>query len=98
MLLPAGTRHNVSVEFQCQDSIKILALAGNLYVFVNSRKDKHKLLKKHILKDIVPLGLAARIKEIQEQLRQAIQERDNQIQAIQHEKIGLQGEMRAKDH
>ena len=70
--LPARARRNV--EFQGQDSNKFLSLAGILYVFGNSQKDKGRLLKKHILKDLVPLCLAARIKEIQEELRQAIQE------------------------
>ena len=72
MSLPVRARRNV--KFQGQDSNKFLSLAGILYVFVNSQKDKGRLLKPHILKDLVPLGLAARIKEIQEDLRQAIQE------------------------
>lgn len=72
MSLPARARRYV--EFQGQDSNKFLSLAGILYVFVNSQKDKGRLLKKHILKDLVPLGLAARVEEIQEELRQPIQE------------------------
>ena len=75
-----------------------------MYVIVNSRKDKGKALKEHILKDIVPRGFDARIKEIQgehnqqtRQLHQTIQEQDNRIQAIQYNKAGLQGEVRAKD-
>ena len=77
-----------------------------MYVIVNSRKDKGKALKEHILKDIVPRGFNARIEEIQEKLRQAIEEkaalialltddlqdRDNQIQAIQHENVALQAQ------
>ena len=42
-----------------------ISLTGTLYVIVNSRKDKGKALKEHILKDIVPCGFDARIEEIQ---------------------------------
>ena len=83
---------------------KFLSTFGVMYVIVNSRKDKGKALKEHILKDIVPRGFNARIEEIQEKLRQAIEEkdalialltddlqdRDNQIPAIQHENVALQ--------
>ena len=55
---------------------KFLSLTGALYVTVNSRKDKGKALKKHILKDMVPRGFDARIEEIQEKHRQAIEEKD----------------------
>ena len=43
---------------------KFLSLLGVMYDIVNSRKDKGKVLKEHILKDIIPRGLDARIKEI----------------------------------
>ena len=43
---------------------KLLSLLGVMYVIVNSRKDKGKVLKEPILKDIIPRGLDARIKEI----------------------------------
>ena len=73
---------------------KILSVFGVMYVTVNSQKDKVKALKKHILKDIVPRGFDARIKEIQEkrnqqttQLQQAFKDRDNQIQAIHYENV-----------
>ena len=75
-----------------------------MYVIVNSRKDKGKALIEHILKEVVPRGFDARIKEIQgehnqqiRQLQETIQEQDNRIQAIQYESIGLQGKIRAKD-
>ena len=42
-----------------------ISLTGTLYVIVNSRKDKGKALKEHVLKDIVPCGFDARIEEIQ---------------------------------
>ena len=45
-----------------------------MYAIVNSRKDKGKSLKEHVLKDIVPRGFDARIKEIQEDHQQAIEE------------------------
>ena len=52
-----------------------------MYVIVNSRKDKGKALKEHILKDIVPRDFDARFEKIQEehhqwntQLLQAIHE------------------------
>ena len=35
--------------------------------------------------------------ELQEDHQLAITERDNKIQAIQYENVGLQGEIRAKD-
>ena len=47
-----------------------------MYVIVKSRKDKGKALKKHILKDIVPRGFDAKIKEIKEKHQQAIEEKD----------------------
>ena len=39
-----------------QDHDIFISRTGALYVTVNSRKDKGKALKKHILKDIVPSG------------------------------------------
>ena len=85
---------------------KFLSVFGVMYVIVNSRKDKGKALKEHILKDIVPRGFDARIEEIQEKHQQAIEEkdaalafltndlqdRDNQIQAIQYENVSLQAQ------
>ena len=82
---------------------KFLSVFGVMYTIVNSKKDKDKLLKKHILKDVAPHGLDTRIEEIQEKHRRAIQKkdeamalvnddlknRDNQIQAIQYENVAL---------
>ena len=62
---------------------------------------------KHILKDIVPRGFDARTEEIQEKYWQTIEEKDvaiallagdlqdrgNQIQAIQYENLGLQSKI-----
>ena len=44
---------------------KFLLVYGVMYVIVNYRKDKGKALKEHILRNIVPCGFDARIKEIQ---------------------------------
>ena len=62
-----------------QDPDIFILLTGALYVTVNSRKDKGKAVKKHILKDIVPRGFDVRIEEIQEKHRQAIEEKDATI-------------------
>ena len=88
-----------------------ISLTGTVYVIANSRKNKGKVLKENILKDIVQRGFDARIEGIQKKNRQAIDEkdaaiallnddlenRDNQMQAIQYEDVGLQGEIRAKN-
>ena len=50
-----------------------------MYVIVNSNKDKDKALKAHILKDILPRGLDAKIEAIQEKHQQAIEEKDATI-------------------
>ena len=77
-----------------------------LYVVVNSQKDKGKAPKKHILKDIAARGFDVRIEEIEEKHQRAIEEkdaaiallsddlqdRDNQIQAIQYENVTLQAQ------
>ena len=83
---------------------KFLSFFGFMSVIVNSKKDKGKALKDHILEDIVPRGLDARIKEIQKKHQQAIKEKDPTIPLLnddlknrEYENIGLQGEIRAKD-
>ena len=63
-----------------------------MYVIVNSRKDKGKTLKEHILKDNVPCGFNARIAEIQEEHQLSITDRDNRIQAIRYENVDLQAQ------
>ena len=75
-----------------------------MYVIANSKKDKGKALKDHILKDIVPRGHNARIEEIQEKYQQAIEEKDATIALLnddlkngEYENVGLQGEIRARD-
>ena len=51
---------------------KFLSFFGLMYVTVNSKKDKGKTLKEHILKGIVPHGLDANIEGLQEKHRHAI--------------------------
>ena len=74
-----------------------------MYVNVNSKKDKGKALKDHILKDIAPRRPDARIKEIQEKYQQAIEEKDATIALLnddlkdrKYENVGLQGEVRQR--
>ena len=62
---------------------KFLSVFGIMYVIIKSQKDKGKAFKKHILKDIVPRGLDARIEEIQGEHQQAITLCDNQIKALE---------------
>ena len=83
---------------------KFLSFFEVMYVIVNSQKDKGKALRKHILKDIVPRGFYARIDEVQEKHRRAIEEKDATIALLnddlknrEYENVGLQGEIRAKD-
>ena len=56
-----------------QDHDIFISLTGVLYVVVNSWEDKSKVLKDHILKDIVTRGFDTKIEEIQEKHRQAIE-------------------------
>ena len=53
-----------------------------MHVIVNSKKDKGKALKEHILKDIVPLGFDVRIEEIQEKHQETIEGKDTVIALI----------------
>ena len=96
--------HIMNPREDAQDHDIFISLTGALYVIVNSRKDKGKALKKHIPKDIVPREFDARIEEIQERHRQAIEEKDATIALLnddlknrEYENVGLQGEIRAKD-
>ena len=65
-----------------QDHDIFISLIGALYVTVNSRKDKGKALRKHILKDIVVRGFDEKTEEIQEKHRQAIEEKDVTISLL----------------
>ena len=56
-----------------------------MYVIANSKKDKGKVLKDHILKNIVPRGFDARIEEIQEKHQQAIEKKDETIALLNND-------------
>ena len=71
---------------------KFLSVSGAMHVIVNSWKGKGKEIKEHILREIVQRGFYARIEERQEQHRQTITGRDNQVQAIQHGNVVLQAQ------
>ena len=82
-----------------QDHDIFISLTDTLYVIVNSRKDKGKALKEHILKDIVPRGFDARIEKIQEKYRQAIREKNaanafhnDDIKNREYENVTLQAQ------
>ena len=85
---------------------KFLSFFGVVFVIVNSKIDKGKALKELILKKIVPRGFDAKIEEIQEKHRQAIEEKDaaitlmnddlqgcdNQIQDIKYDNVALKAQ------
>ena len=85
---------------------KFLSFFRFMHVFVNSKRDKGKALKEHILKDTVPRGFDVRIEETQEKHQEAIegkdtvialinddlQSPDDQIQAIKYENVALQAQ------
>ena len=58
-----GIRIMDPLREDAQDHDIFIPLTGALYVTVNSRKDKDKALKKHILKDIAPRGFDAKIED-----------------------------------
>ena len=68
-----------------------------MHVIVNSRNDKGKALKEHMLKDIVSRKFDVRIEEIQEKHQQAIEEKDAAIALLnddlknrEYKNVGLQ--------
>ena len=100
-----GARHNTPGNFKGQDHNVFLSVYGVLHVIVNSRKERGKELKEWVLEDIIPRGVNKKIKQLQEDHRQAIEENESalalindELQAIQYANVGLQGEIRAKDH
>ena len=50
---------------------------------IKSKKPSGKALKTHILKDIAPHRFDAKIKEVQGKYQKTIEEKDNQIQALE---------------
>ena len=91
-------KHNTPDNFKRQDHDVFLSVYGVMHVIINSRKERGKELKEFIFKEIIPRGLNEKIKQLQEDHQLAITDRDNKIQAIQYENVGLQGEIREKDH
>ena len=78
---------------------KFLSVFGVMYVIVNSRKDKGKALKEHILKDIVPRGFDTKIEEIQEKHRRIIEKKDAALELLnddlkncEYENVALQAQ------
>ena len=68
-----------------------------MYVIVNSQKDRGKALRKHILKDIVPRGVDAKIDKERQAHQQAIEEKDATISLLnidlknrEYENVALQ--------
>ena len=85
-----GCHNATSPREDAQDHDIFISLTCTLYIIVNSRKDKGKALKEHILRDVIPHAFDARIEEIQGKHQQAIEEkvaelaqRVNQIKALE---------------
>ena len=102
------TRHSPSPwsgpNDQQNKTDKFLSFFGVMYVIVNSKKDKGKVLKEHILKDILPCEFYVKIEEIKGKHQQTIEEKDATIALLnddlknsEYENVGLKGEIRAKD-
>ena len=99
-----AARHTMPGQFKGQDHNNFLSVYGVMYAIINSRKERGKELKEWILKDIIPRGLKDKMIEMKEEHRQAIEEKEaalallnDELQAIQFENVGLQGEIKAKD-
>ena len=78
---------------------KFLSVFGTMHAIVNSQKNKGKVLKEHILKDIVSHGFDSRSEEIQEKHRQAIEEKgaviallNDDLKNREYENVALQAQ------
>ena len=94
-----GVSYYETLQEDAQDHDIFILLTDALYVVVNSWNNKGKAFKKHILKDIVPRGFDARIEEIQEKHRRAIEEKDaalallnDDLQNREYENVALQAQ------
>ena len=101
-----GTPIFLGPKDQQNKTDKFLSVLGVIYTIVISKKGKGKVLKNSFWKTSDHADLIKRIKEMQEKYRQAIEEkdaaialfnddlqnRDNQIQAIQYENVTLQAQ------
>ena len=101
---PDGTEGWPGPKYYQNKTEKFLSAFGAMCVIIKSQKDKGKALKKHILKDILPRGFDAKIKEFQGKHQQAIEEKDatlaflnENLKIREYENVGLKGEIRAKD-
>ena len=84
-------------KYRKNNTNNFLSVYEVMYDIVNSWNDQGKVLKEHILKDIVPCGFDTRIAEIQKEHQQqttkfqlVITDRDNQIRTIHYENVALQ--------
>ena len=53
-----------------------------MHIIVNSQKKKEKQLRKWVLEDIFPRGFTAKIRELQEKHRQAVEEKETVLALI----------------
>ena len=74
-----------------------ISLNGLTAVIMNSRKPKARVVSRWLIQNIIPRGFNKMIEEVAEKHQKTIKEKEDKIQAIQYENVGLQGEMRAKD-
>ena len=101
-----GTPILLGPKDQQNKTDKFLSVFGAIYTIVISKKNKGKVLKNSSWKTSDHVDLIKRIEEMQEKYRQTIKEkdaaiallnddlqnRDNQIQAIQYENVTLQAQ------
>ena len=77
------TRHSTSPwsgpKDQQNKTDKFLSFFGVMYIIVNSKKDKGKVLKEHILKDIVPLSLMQKLKRSRESINRPSKKKMQQL-------------------
>ena len=66
-------------------------------VLFGSQQQKAKAFRKYCCNETFPRIRKQLVDKMQEDHQKAIEEGDNRIQAIEHENVGLQGEIRAKD-
>ena len=70
---------------------------GTYELVFSSQQQKAKAFRKYCFNEMFPRIGKQLVDKMQEGYQKAIEERDNRIQAIEYENVGLQGEIRAKD-
>ena len=70
---------------------------GTYELVFSSQQQKAKAFRKYCCNEMFPRIGKQLVDKMQEGYQKAIEERDNRIQAIEYENVGLQGEIRAKD-